>query len=252
MALLASSLLVGGASWYRFAHVSYVAPKLTVEEQAAAAAANEQVLKQFLSTSSSTSVTPAQDEPLTTTDLIGRQLIADYISLAQSGQATNASLSTLAQKYLDSVPTIANANTIQITNITVVPDAPAAFQSYASALDSIYRSYATSLLGNSIGSKFSLSPSTVSMAKGMSKIYADTATKLKALSVPESLAGDHLKIINMYLEDASAMKALTTYSSDPASSFAWLIVYKANAEQESTILSDIQRIAAQNGVNTST
>src|SRR4051812_38343494 len=43
--------------------------------------------------------TSTPSETLTTTDLVGRQLMSDYLSLAQSGQATEANIDTLANKY---------------------------------------------------------------------------------------------------------------------------------------------------------
>ncbi len=249
MALFVSVVLVGGASWSRFAGAEKpVSDLLTVEERAAS---NDYYDKLFLDSLEATATTSAaSQEPLTGTDLIGRQLILDYVDMATKGQATAANITALADRYIESIPTLNQAQTISYTELKTVSDTKANFQNYADELTKIYGTYATqiSLARSRGGNLDTLNPAFYAFTLAFSAAYTEVAGKLKNLPVPATLASTHLQLINNYLSSAAAMKAISETEQDSARAFAGLIAMNENVEKELAILREIERILISNGI----
>jgi hypothetical protein len=243
IALSVSLVLIGFASWSRLSARNSAQPNLIAIAQLDTNP--DEVLRDFLEPKSAT--TTAADS-LTNTDMVGRQLILDYVQLAANGGANEDALSALAERYIDNVPSLITAEVVSVFDLKVVPNDTANFQAYAAALEAIYRSYATSLLGAYSADSLNLGAKGVSMSSKMSDIYAKTASRLKALSVPADVAKEHVALLNIYLFNASAMGALSEASADPARSFAGLIAFKANATHEQELLSKIEEILEDNDV----
>src|SRR3989344_9583376 len=92
-AIFIAMALIGLAPCQRVNPSGNASPQLSViNTKKESEEAYQDLLKTYLEEGSSTA------EDLTGTDLIGRQLVLDYLSLAQSGQATAASLTTLAER----------------------------------------------------------------------------------------------------------------------------------------------------------
>ncbi len=247
MALSASLVLIGGASWTRFNHSNQAGlvavagnnlPQNTYDYDA------------LTSTYLATSTQPGQDNtPLTPTDLVGRQLVIDYLGLAENGQVSDDSLNALADKYVESIPTLVTTSSKTLFDLKVTSNTSEAFQTYASKIQTIYSNYASTLLSSSSNpDSVSLGPQSTAIAVKMAKIYQGAANSLLALSVPSQLAQAHLDLINLYLQDATAAEAISSSDDDPASSFAGLVAFKGNAQKEQEILGNIQKILTDNGV----
>lgn len=241
LAIIVSLILVGGASWSRLSSSKSVPNLIAVEQNRAADAAQlQEVLVNYQNPTS----TPVSVEPLTGTDLIGRQLILDYIGLAQSGEATEENLSILAERYVESIPTLIIARKISYTDLNIVPNSRASLINYAAAIEKIYLNYSSKLMG-------AYSEESTQMAAASSKmsyIYSETADKLTRLIVPSELAEAHLLLINTYLGNSAAMEAVAKMEADPASAFAGLIALKSSSEKEQEALSEIEEILKDNGV----
>lgn len=245
LALLASVVLIGGAFWFRFTNTTPQVAIVAVQNEKLPESYYQNLLSDFLSPSASSS--PQKTEPLTTTDLVGRQLVLDYISLAQNGQSTDENLAALADQYVQSIPAIITSNKLILTDLAIVPNNKANFQLYSSQVEAAYTTYARNLLGSYSTSATSVEGESTSLKK-MGEVYDQAAADLKKLRVPADLASTHLALVNLYIENAVAMKALSQSTVDPTSSFAGLIAIKANAEKEQELLSQIQEVLTKNGI----
>src|SRR3989344_5484480 len=92
LAVILSLVLVIGASLTRLNKNSYNSATLTAVERPLASNEYEDLIKNYLENTPTSTSTPAD---LTNTDLIGRQLLTDYLNLNSAGQATDANINTL-------------------------------------------------------------------------------------------------------------------------------------------------------------
>ncbi len=251
-AIVVSAVLISGAFFLRPSSKPLALGLTAVENpQALSDAQHKELLAKFSGPTSKDTASPTEagaTTELTTSDLVGRQLILDYISLAQNGQASGDNLSALVERYVESIPSIASSAGITLTDLHVVPNSTAAFSTYGTVLKVAYEAYANGLnsayspeadIGGTQGE---------SMTKKMGSVYAQTAKKLQEMAVPAELSSIHLSLINIYLQNASSMSAMSRTSSDPTSSFAGLIAIKSNAAQEQEILGEIQAILNKHGI----
>jgi len=242
VAIFISLLLVIGAFWIRSVESESGSGNLVaVANQPLPESYYDELLSKFLDTASST---PAQPENLTTTDLIGRQMILEYVSLAQAGQDTPDNLEALADKYVQSIPTIISYSQYLPTNLQVVSSTPENFQTYSSAMDNAYAGYIEAI---SSQASVEITPESLSDLAHMSNTYKDLVEKLKKIKVPSEVAEMHSDLINIYIENAVSMDAISS-SADVASSFSGLIALKKNAEKEASDLSSIKKVLEKNGV----
>src|SRR3989344_3691919 len=222
LALLISILLVVTASWSRFGTTNY-APSIATLEQIQTDNeyySDDSFIRDFLKPSTASTTLPA--EPLSNTELIGRQLILDYIGLATSGQATEANIDAVANKYLESIPKIIKIHREYAENIN---------KAYAGA--------------NSLKT---LNPAMYAFTLTFNISYINAANGLKNLPVPTSLADLHLQLINSYFSSAASMKALSETEQDSTAAFAGLIILNENLDKEDVILNEISNILTANGI----
>ncbi len=245
VAICVSILLIGGASWSRFSGTETSPGLIAVGGEKDTEKYYQEVLAGYLDTASTTSI---ESEPLTSTDLVGRQLIMDYLALAQTGEVSQESLDTLMERYVESIPTINSSTKLSLLDLEVVPNDHLNLEKYASAIQKVHRNYASALISTYSSKGDSIQMGDSELYYAVSEIYRETAEKLLAMSVPAQLAQVHLELANLYQENASAMRALGVAEFDPASSFAGLIAIKNNAEREQNLLSEIEDILDDNGI----
>lgn len=238
-ALTLSAALISVAAWNRFADVSPSLGVLSVVNSPTASS-SDAFLNEFMATTGTS--TPPED--LTGTDLIGRQLIMDYVAMARNGQVTDENLTALAERYVESIPTLISTQKVDPLDLKIVANTKENFSSYASSFDTIYRAYSTAFADKYLGRGIE----TESVSSDFAVIYENTAAKLKTMAVPAELAEPHLALIDTYLENASAMKALSKSESDPSSSFAGIIVLQSNLEKEQSAIDKIESVLNQNGI----
>ena len=252
LAFSVSIMLIGVATWSRFAFVDKPPANIVAVTDAGSSLDDSQeVLKDFLAVKTATSTLPAASEkPVTDTDLIGRQLILDYVGLAASGGAGTESIDALANKYIESIPTLNRAPVLSYADLKTVTNTRANFQSYADKITKIYKSYEAGMkaAGLSDESNYSLNPALYSSAAAFSKIYEDTATALKNMPVPGALLQSHLGLINTYLSNAEAMVAVSNTQENSAAAFAGLVALNENIDKEQESLTEITRILTSNGI----
>lgn len=251
LSLCLSLFLIGGATWSRFATGDKLEANLIAVEKTRQANKDyyDDVVLPVLE-NSATSSAPAA-EPLTGTDLVGRQLILDYVSLAQSGQADESSVQSLADQYVESIPTLVAPEQISYSDIKIGPNTLESFAKYSVDLTKIQTDYSNQMgrlnPAALTGDKESLS-AYAQYALASSRIYRETAERLRSLAVPPALAQNHFLLINTYLSNASAMDAMTKIVTDPATGFAGMMLLGDSVPKEQELLVKIGEILTSNGV----
>ncbi|MDB5266763.1 MAG: hypothetical protein JWN89_578 [Parcubacteria group bacterium] len=245
IALCASALLIIGAIWFRYSstHKQETQGLVAInQENIGSAEEYNQAITDYLASASGTSTAPV----LSKSDVLGRELILDYVNLATSGKATDESVQALADKYLDKVPSLNQAATIKIGDIKTTFTSKASLQTYTNEFGKIERDYAARI--NKASGK---SPSAEIDGTKFAEIgaaYTEAAAGLKGLLVPIAVLPQHLKLINSYLSSAAAMHALSEVDKDSSSAFAGIIALKANIDAESSLVQEIGQILTQNGI----
>jgi len=232
VALAVSLVLIGGATFNRFANNKTASPTLSVVNNPIES--KEELLKAYLTNTKSTTT----EESLTGTDLVGRQLMIDYLNLASRGQADPDSLAVLVDRYVESIPTLNQKRQISYADIKIGVNSKESFQLYANKLESIYQ-------------KYSIPPS----AEADYEFLATTATsyegraqELMGLTVPAKLALAHLGLVNSSLSNSSAFKAMAGAEQDPMTAMAGLSVMNSGLDKEVEILKEISQILKFNGI----
>jgi len=253
LALCISVLLVGGATWIRFSpSTSNTEAGLVAVETDREALQNyfdEEVLPILEKGAIPASKDVSTPKPLTGTDMVGRQLLTDYIQLASTGQASQKDILALAENYVDSIPTLSSAPAITYAELTLGQNDKASLQKYADSLTLIYNSYASAMrrAESNMGSG-PTSSDFYSFAGRAAIAYQGAADKLRALKTPSILAQAHLGLTNYYLAASASMKTISQTEDDPASAFAGLLAISESVREEKGLWKDVQYILNSNGI----
>lgn len=248
LAICVSVLLISVASWTRFGQAQETQPGLVSVSNPVENSDDyyKQVADAFLGGSNSTTST----KELTGTDIIGRQLIFDYVELAASGQASEETINQLADQYVESIPTLIQAPKINAFDLNVVSNTLINLQAYENEGTNILKDYEkkiSSIYSTGINVS-SPDAETYKFALSASLIYNQTANNLKNLQVPAAIAPSHLKLVNYYLANAAAMKAVSEVETDSSKAFAGLIYFNTGLEEETSILKEINQIFSNYGL----
>ena len=247
LALSISVLLIGVASWFRFGTTEYAQPNIVAIEQLGVGEGSyEDILHDFLEPKTASSTFPQGS--LSNTDLIGRQLILDYIGLAASGQATEANITALANEYVEKIPTLHKTGKIVSQDIKALPDTKTNIKNYSDELARVYKEHAehiNAVNANNLGTSNNIY---TPFAESMAIIYKGTALKLKGFYVPLSLVPLHLELVNTHLSSAAAMNSIFETEKDPVTAFAGLITMSKNLDEEVIILKEIDNFLKTNAI----
>jgi hypothetical protein len=249
ISLAVAVILIGGALWYRLSTSNTIEYGLvTVGENQAPDISYEEFLGDFLKPTATSSSAVASADAYSNTDAISRQLFMDYLSLESKDQINTASLTTLTDKYVESLPNLIQSESIDASDIKTVPNSQINFQSYADALTEIYNKHAQTI--NSVkGVNFDrLSPELYAFTDKLAVSYKSLADEIKTVAVPQTLLSLHLKLVNNYLSSASASASISKADDDTALAFSGLIGLHQNMESEKSILLEIEKILNANGI----
>jgi hypothetical protein len=245
IALALSALLVGGATWFRYANAQRVPAEISaIDVKGVSDEATDTI------SIDSVPLGPTMPAPKNGTELISQQIYSDYLNLSLSGQATEENITRLASVYATNIGNLHTSKKVLLTDIQITDDTAANYAVYAKLLTNIYTTYQTKLanqLGNNNEIKASGS-AVVDFADSLQNIYEREATELKSIPVPKSVSSAHIRLINNYLSNASVFAALTKVDSDPASAYAGIVQQGKNSEEEKQIIAEIDRILTEHGL----
>lgn len=127
-ALFLSLLLVGTATWMRSENYSENPSYSLTEVKNTSPKDDSFSIESFLGIKENKA--ESEEVELSKTDIIGRQLILDYVELATSGQATEANIAALAERYVESIPNLNTVTKISPFDVKSVANNLANFQRY--------------------------------------------------------------------------------------------------------------------------
>ncbi len=251
LALSLSLVLIAFATWFRFSHsVRVSGENLTVINSKSAT--DSTTIVDALLPATTTRAISSSDEKLTDTDLVVRQLFSDYVSLSANGQATQATLDSLGDKYASSIASLNKAETVFISDLKITGNSTETLTAYMKSLSAIYNKYHALLAAQPVkGKDYTIfGPDLILLTKNYAKVYQDESTALRALPVPVAVSEDHLKLINLYLKRAWNMRAIANSDDDPADATAAIASESDMINDEQNLFLDIQKILNSNGIMT--
>ena len=252
LAILVSVVLIGYASWNRFSAPYEVTNIVAVEQVKTSDEDYQASLNDFIEPTSASTTTI--QKPLSTTEVIGRQLIMDYVGLAANGQVTKYDIEALANKYVENVPSLSQSQSLTqlltLDDIKIVSDTKTNFQNYAGETLKIHEGLAKQISRSMDGRSGLTTPESIlhDFALSVSKTYIITVIKLKKLSVPKSIGPIHLELINSYIADVNTMKMVLQNNQDPSVLISGLNMLNENIEKEKGLLDKISAILNANGI----
>jgi hypothetical protein len=246
IALSLAVLLIGGATWYRIVGASDSSSSLTVINNN-----DDQVTYIDSPIGSTGSAGTSSGEKLNTTDLVGRQLMYDYLALASQGQATDENMNKLVSDYATNLSNIGSYKPLVSADIKMVSDTKENLQNYSSNLTRIYSKY-HSLAAKTVKDAGDLSDveskKFTSTMNELGKLYAEASHELESVLVPVSLSTEHLKLINNYISSAGAFSAIGTANTDATSAYGALSTQAENSAEETELILSIQSKLLRSGI----
>lgn len=245
VALSVSVLLILGSLFYRHATLAKAPVNLIPTEQIASEATSS-----AYDYAASQAVATTTREDLSTTDLIGRQLISSYLDLAATGQATSDNLNALADQYAAQIPSLSVGEKIDVRDLQVVDDTQENLQAYADTLMATYKEFRGRVGSSGINNNDInlLNASFLPTAKAMSSVYSEAGHALASMPVPRSLVLAHINLTNNLFSNAAALNTLTLVDSDPAVALSGLINLSANLRNEAPLLTEIVAVLNKHGI----
>jgi hypothetical protein len=247
LALFISLLLVLGASWQRAGKEKAV---FKISAETAEINANYQVAEPNSVADLGTGEMKEGEDSLTTTDLVGRQLISDYLNLAANGQVSEEDILSLADKYADSIADIKAAPKVTSLDISVVSNSKTNFQKYDLITTEIEKKRIKSMdsVSGNISQINTSDESLNAVAAKISLAYKVAAEELKNIEVPSSLLQLHINLVNNYLSISSGVESILEGQNDTAISFAGIVSARDSLASGERIIEDIVKVLVENGL----
>lgn len=242
LAFSVSIMLIGLASWSRFSMAEKpVAGLVAINQAGTTLEDSSEMLQDFLGPKAS-STSSVSEEPLTGTDLVGRQLILDYVSLAASGGVSQTNLAALANKYVENIPALIKSEVISSSDLRTSSNNKEDIRNYSAKLWVVVLNHEQRI--NSVYEddwKYS-AESSYNVIGQTSSIYAETASKLRDMEVPLILSSVHADLVNIELMNSAAAKAVAEMATDPVTGFAGLVIFNQNMDKEMSALATIRKV----------
>lgn len=254
IAIFASLILIAVASWQRFGFGTTSAGSLVVINQDNVM--GEDFLIDVLndSTDSRLLSPPREPETLTKTDAISRQLFAEYLESSSQGLTSPADLQELGSKYADLVlaENVLGYQPALINEIRLLPDTEENLKNYGQKMLQL-RAEQGRQAGQLSQDSTAIQSSNRALEEFFSEVaelYTEAGKELKKISVPQALAGNHLAIINIYLENAEISRKISKMSADPLVAVSAMSKQNVNSQKEEGLFANIQLAMMANGVGT--
>ena len=241
-ALFLSLIMIGAAFWSRFFDNKPAAGLATVSSPSITPMNDEAFLSANFTDSSST--------PLSTTDMLSRQLFSDYADLKSKGETSSENLNYLAERYAEGIMNIrpAASKVTAIEQLTIIPDSAENTFNYGKSMIAARSKYAALAKEESEGAGDLNQEGFGDFITRAGNLYLASANELLKIKVPASLARNHLEIINDYFQTAEAMRTIAESSDDPVKIYAAIQTQIRNAKKEDELFLNIQIAMSAGGI----
>jgi len=252
LAIVVALILIGGASWLRITNTQKISGNLYIAKDQNKNTSQGIDAENFINVSdlSTNNSSDTSVPTLTDADTIGRNLLSDYLNLAYSGQDTDQNITDLANKYADALSTINKTADIKLSDINVIENSKTNLQTYADNISRTYLKYHSLMTAiDTKGRDFSKpGPDMTYVTSKLAALYKQEVDELKKFAVPQSLAKEHVNLINIYLSTVQALQTLSNADKDPIGAYRAIIIEKNNIQEESTIFSNLEKILVAGGI----
>jgi hypothetical protein len=245
-ALLVSLALIVGALWSRFDDKEASVALIALNENGEAVTVDEMSVDEYLEFDSMANT--QSEEKLNQTELLSRQLVTEYFSLSSRNGATSENLVDLGKKLADAI--VSNEGivaTVKLEQVKIVADSNDSLVSYHNKLSQLRSKYSTLGGGDKEFESIFDTEFKNTMSK-LSSLSADAARELLTFSVPASLAGNHLRLVNNYLSTSKASMAVSLIEEDPVGALSALNTLAKNSEEEEGLISAVQILLMSKGL----
>lgn len=183
------------------------------------------------------------------TELISKDLFAQYIELKKNGAYSSAGVEDIAYGVTNRITEeatdkIFTENDLLINEITD----SSTVKTYANSLAKIRDTYfALNRSDQFVFSGFE-DESFLNKMIQTSKLYGNMTKEISSLSVPRGLIPSHLALLNNYANSEKSLKLFSVIETDPARSLQGINAYLQLQSQEQVILKNIAEYLRQNGI----
>ncbi len=219
--------------------------------------------KQFFQNASTTAFKASKknaasgsEEPLTATDLLGREFFAKYMQMRQANLTTDpATINAVTDQLVnDSVGSVQPPQAFTITRIHITDSADSAsLQSYAESILSILHSYIPDETANeAVIAQQALNNNDMAQLKKIDpliKNYQSAITALLTMSVPRPVSEYHLNLANGMQIALFNARAFRKADVDPVSAMAALSLEMAGLQTMNDALKGIKDYFINQGVS---
>ncbi|MFA6601466.1 MAG: hypothetical protein WCT02_01205 [Candidatus Paceibacterota bacterium] len=201
----------------------------------------------------STTKVVQKEEPLTTTDQVGRNFFTKYVQLRQAGLTNdNTSVSAAVNQVIaDGIASVPTPKTYTNKDILVVNENPITLKTYAEDLLNVLKSSMPVTNESEIALK-AYEKGDMSALKEIDPIIASYKSGLNGListPVPQPLAIYHLDLINGLSMQIFNAQSLRRSDTDPVTGLAAINLEVKSLQAISTAVANMQNYFGSNGVN---
>ena len=196
--------------------------------------------------------TLSENPNINETELMGKELFAQYMTVRQSGnlnnQTSDSIVKDLTSKISDNPTPFYHETDLNIIDKASTDD----LKNYANKFWSIRQRYIkiySDAINKSKDSNSADADTTLIQNFVLAgNLYSDMASELIKLPVPSELANLHLKIANNEQTSGSSLKKLNKLDTDPIVTITGLATYKRYSEYETTMLKIMARYFKESGI----
>ena len=178
----------------------------------------------FNTAAAKTAVVPAKQAPLTQTDLLGRDFLAKYGELKQAGLTddSDAVTNAMSEVVSENAASLSSPKIYSGTDIRIVANSDQAMSSYKAAVQAVALQYSKHQDEAAIAGDALESGDTDSLAKIDTSVsdYKSMISRLLAVSVPQTLAQNHLDLLNGLSSLLYSAQAFRHIDTNPLQGFA--------------------------------
>lgn len=217
--------------------------------------------KDFYTVSSSTTAyktidsptTSVDTEPLSNTDIMGREFFVAYTQLQQAGKTNdNTAVSSVANQVIaNAAARLPTPKTYRLSDLNISNSSDlAALQKYATTLSNILQNEMpkqneVNIVSNAVDS------GDMTILKQLDPVissYKVSLHDLLAMPVPQSLSSYHLRLVNGVNLQLFSTQSFTTMSTDPVSSLSAIDMETQALNQTSGAIDDLRALLIASGV----
>ncbi len=187
-----------------------------------------------------------------TTDDLGRDLFAEYLSLKREGSVNPFMINQVADRLsAEYVPQV-SISQVSPEELRVVEDSDVVLRSFGNSVASIKNKYTNIYLENPFTQDdfggASLGPDSKAKMLYISDLYAGMAQEMRALAVPRSFTQTHAQLISSYIISSEGFREFALLEENPIEAMFGIQKHSEAVDLEEDALINMQLLFQANGI----